>query len=63
MQQLQKKKLQKKKFRNKEFNIFNSKLVYGLYGIQLYTKGLLTYNQIEASRKIIAKAIKGIGRL
>ena len=57
------KRLNKGTFRNKEFNKNSSRLQFGEYGLQLLHKGNLNYSQIEAARKIIAKNIKGVGKL
>ncbi len=57
------KKLKKGNFRNKELNKKSSQLQFGEYGLQFLHKGFLTPSQIEATRKIIAKNIKGIGKL
>ena len=56
-------KLQKGTFRNKELSIKNSSVVFGDVGIKLYQKGILTFSQINAAKKILAKALKGIGKL
>ena len=58
-----KKKLQKGIFRNKESNANASKIFFGEYAIQSCTKGILSYNQMDAVRKIINKNIKGVGKL
>lgn len=57
------KKLKKGTFRNKELNINSSSLKFGDYGLQFLHKGFLDYSQIESARKIIAKQIKGVGKL
>lgn len=57
------KKLRKGTYQNKEFNKKSSCLQFGDYGLQFLHKGHLTPSQIEATRRIIAKNIKGIGKL
>lgn len=57
------KKLKKGTFKNKEFNLNSTSLKFGDYGLKLLHKGTLTYPQIEAARRIIAKNIKGVGKL
>jgi len=57
------KKLKKGVFQNKELNKKASTLQFGEYGLQFLHKGFITPSQIEATRKIIAKNIKGIGKL
>jgi ribosomal protein L16/L10AE len=56
-------KLQKGNFRNKELSINNSSVIFGDLGIKLYQKGILRFSQINAAKKILAKALKGIGKL
>lgn len=56
-------KLQKGNFRNKELSINNSSVIFGDLGIKLYQKGILSFSQINAAKKILAKALKGIGKL
>ena len=53
----------KKTFKNKEYSLNNTKLLYGRFGISSKVKGLLCYKEIFAAKKIILKAIKGIGIL
>jgi ribosomal protein L16/L10AE len=57
------KKLKKGTFKNKESNINSSSLKFGNCGLQFLYKGFITYSQIESARKIIAKNIKGVGKL
>lgn len=56
-------KLQKGNFRNKELSTKNSSLLFGDMGIKLQQKGILTFSQINAAKKILAKSLKGIGKL
>jgi len=55
------KKEHKNTFKNKEYSIKKSSLVFGDFGIMIRAKGVLYYKEIEAAKKSIAKAIKGIG--
>lgn len=57
------KKIKKGVFKNKESNLNSTQLLHGVCGIQLLHKGVLTFSQIEAARRIIAKSIKGVGKL
>jgi ribosomal protein L16/L10AE len=57
------KKLKKGVFRNKELNKNSCTLQFGEYGLQFLHKGFLTPAQIEATRRILAKNIKGVGKL
>lgn len=56
-------KIKKGKFKNKELSAKAAGLSFGVCGIQLLHKGTLTFPQIEAARRVIAKNIKGIGKL
>lgn len=56
-------KLQKKKFRNKELSDCNSQLIFGLSGIKLCKKGIITSYQLFAAKKILAKALKGLAKV
>jgi large subunit ribosomal protein L16 len=57
------KKEHKKTFKNKEYSLKNTKLLYGRFGISSKVKGFLCYKEIFAAKKLILKAIKGIGIL
>lgn len=57
------KKLKKGTFKNKEFNLNTTSLKFGDFGLKTLYKGTITYPQIESARRIIAKNIKGIGKL
>ena len=55
------KKEHKKTFKNKEYSIKKSSLSFGDFGITAKGKGVLFYKELEAAKKVVAKAIKGIG--
>lgn len=55
------KKEHKSTFKNKEYSLKKSSLLFGEFGITSRVKGVLCYKEIEAAKKVIAKAIKGIG--
>jgi large subunit ribosomal protein L16 len=55
------KKEHKNTFKNKEYSINRSSLFVGDFGIAARVKGVLFYKEITAAKKVIAKAIKGVG--
>jgi large subunit ribosomal protein L16 len=55
------KKEHKTSFKNKEYSSSKSSLIYGNYGLMAGCKGLLLHTELEAAKKLIAKAVKGIG--
>jgi large subunit ribosomal protein L16 len=55
------KKEHKNTFKNKEYSLNKSSLLFGDFGIASRSKGVLSYKEIEAAKKAIAKEIKGIG--
>jgi large subunit ribosomal protein L16 len=55
------KKEHQKTFKNKEYSIKNSSLLIGDFGIAATVKGVLFYKEITAAKKVIAKAVKGLG--
>ena len=64
LQKLKFKKLNKGIFQNRNKDKVNKNiLVFGKYGLQTKQKGSLTFKQIEAVRKKLAKNIKGVGVL
>jgi ribosomal protein L16/L10AE len=58
------KKIHKNKIKIKKKNKIQSVTFrFGTYGIKALENGRLTYNQIEATRKIISKKIKKISKI
>jgi large subunit ribosomal protein L16 len=55
------KKEHKSTFKNKEYSLKKSSLLFGSSGLTSRIKGVLLYKEIEAAKKVIAKAIKGVG--
>lgn len=52
-----------KYYRNKKIKIERSVLFLGNYGIKVIESGIINLKQIEAARKVIARVIKGRGKL
>jgi large subunit ribosomal protein L16 len=55
------KKEHKTSFKNKEYSSNKSSLAYGNYGLMAGCKGVLLQTELDAAKKLIAKAVKGIG--
>lgn len=55
------KKEHKNTFKNKEYSVKKSSLSFGDFGITARSKGVLFYKELEAAKKVVAKAIKGVG--
>jgi large subunit ribosomal protein L16 len=57
------KKIHKGKIKNKKNKIKSIIFRYGAFGLKAEENGRLTYNQIEATRKVISKKVKRIGKI